>query len=840
MYQQKALNRIIEDLYHISLDENKKQDIFNQIEKNGWSATMESLGYYIKEYDYLRLAGRMLIEHVKNQVGDSLNEYIKRFENLLKPDIILFMKNNYEKINLIYSKWKRDECTDILDYDWFSANSIVKNYLTKDIKGNILETPLQMWLRISIATYYNYSKSKDESIKKVERMFDDLCGENYIPASPTIFNSGFIQGQLASCFLLTVEDDLDSIFLHGLHRIARISKNNAGVGIDISRLRHSAISNKGESDGLIPWVYNIDAAIRSVNQGGKRKGACTVYCRPHHIDIFEFSEVSLEHGDHYTRAYNINTALWMPNLFWERCLRDQNWSLFCPNQTRELNDIYGEKWEEKYEWYEKNAKKLGIKIKIIKARELSKHITEIQRQTGMPYILNCDSINFKSNQKNLGYIRCSNLCLEICEYTSTEETAVCNLSSINLRNFVKSAVDYRYVKKYPDEINLCYHYDFSKLGGVVQNIVENLNQNINNSMYPIEETRISNLKHRPMGIGVQGYADMLYQLNLPFQDLKFPNQPNKVTSWLNKILFACIYWNALAKSVDLSIIEGKYSSFDGSPISKGKFQFDLWAEEYKLLKKKGRINDDVRKQIDDIPIDPKHWNQQQFKLSNGDIIYPTWNGLRRMIIKYGLRNSLLVALMPTATSSQPFRNCETTEAHQTNIYSRKVLNGAYPIINRHMVKDLKNIGLWDQNIYQHIQNNDGSLSQLKKYILNNIIKFNNFHLNDLPILNYVIHKYKTMWELSSKIFMKLAADRARYICQSQSLNIYIRSPTEEQLIAVHTYGYQLGLKTGMYYLRTAPATNTIKLAPTPTSQTNQKSSVKPKVLCNDEVCLVCQ
>lgn len=851
--QEEILCEISNDLKNIN-----HEYVKTILNKNGWEVTARILGYEISEYDNLQLAGRMIIRNLKERIGTNLDNYLSKMEKRMNPHIYEYMKNHQTQLQEMIDKQEKND----IDYDWFSANSLIRTYLTKDgVDGKPCETPCQLWMRISVTLYANHG------LDSIKEAFNQLCERYYIPASPTIFNAGLKTGQMSSCFLITVEDNIDSIY-DRLKDQALVSKNNGAVGIDMSRLRDSAIGIDGKSNGIIPWIKLYNSSTRAVNQNGKRKGATTVFCRPHHINIFEFCEVALKSGDQYSRAHDVNIALWMPWLFWKRLSEDSDWTLFCPAHTKKLNDIWGFEWSKQYEEYEKD---LTIPRKTVKARQLMDHIIDIQRKTGMPYILHSDSINMKCNQKNLGYIRSSNLCLEITEYSSSEEIPSCNLSSLSLRKFVKKPYnkDMNY-SSLCDLVEQCY--DFDKLGSITRRVVVNLNQVINENRYFDSKIKKSNDLHRPIGIGVSGFAEALHVLDIPYQDPTDVTKIYPVTKYLNKMIFACMYWNALAKSVDLAIEYGKYSSFDGSPASEGKLQFDLWKEEFEELNKNGYIDSRFRQYEDDIEVLPVLWKQKEYLLSNGDIIQPTWDDLKRTIKKYGLRNSLIIALMPTATSSQPLRNAETVEAHQSNIYSRKIMNGAYPVINRYMVNDLKKLGLWERSTIDYIQANSGSITSLDKFVNAYPDKYPNYKntIQNRERLEWVISKYQTMWELSMKIFMQMAADRGRYVCQSQSLNIYLDDPSDEQLIAVHTFGNHIGLKTGMYYLREKAARDPIKFTVdpeilnfgsilnsveaevTPTASNykiknrnveeikNLKMKTKKNFICNDEICVACQ
>ena len=844
--QKAAIELLTQDLKGISLDY-----VNGLLKKTNWETTARILGFEIKKYDNLQLAGRMIIYQLEQTLTNSMGSYLRRAKRILNPDIANFINNHEKQLDEII------ESRNKIEYDWFSANSLIKTYLTKITKSELLdpnetyyltedgylcETPPQLWLRIAIALYWQ------SGLDNIKEVFNQLCNGYYIPASPTIFNAGMNYGQMSSCFLLAVDDSLESIY-DKLKEKAFIAKGTGADGTDLSLIRHSDIGLNGESTGLIPWVGLYNASTRAVNQGSRRKGASTQFLRAHHIDILEFCEVSLKTGDPYTRAHDINTAIWFPWLFWDRLKKDEHWTLFCPAKTPKLNNIWGIEWNKQYLAYEQDP---TIKKKVIKAMDLMMHIIQIQRKTGMPYICHGDAMNMKSNQKNLGYLRCSNLCLEICEYTSKDETPSCNLSSLSLRAFVKKAYNHQASDIY-NELKKCY--DFNKMGYIVRRVVVNLNQVIEYNRYDNENIKRSNERHRPIGIGVSGFAEALHELDLPFQDLEKDDEIHPVTRALNKMIFACMYWNALAQSVDLAIERGKYKSFDSSPMAKGLFQFDLWKEEFKLLKEHGLIDERYRKKEDDDEISPSLWGQKHYILSNNSIIEPTWESLRKNIQTYGLRNSLLIALMPTATSSQPLRNGETVEAHQSHIYSRKVMKGAYPIVNRYLVKDLEKIGLWTADTIGFIQASNGSISLLPDFVVNDLSRYPDFKLEYKDKLDWICQKYRTMWELSIKIFLLMAADRGRYVCQSQSTNIYLADPSDEQLLAVHLYAQNIGLKTGMYYLRSLAAMAPLKITVDPEIikyVNSVQSSVKSKkieeprlnqsrtIVCNDEICVSCQ
>ncbi|SPN79176.1 Ribonucleoside-diphosphate reductase large chain [Cedratvirus Zaza IHUMI] len=572
--------------------------------------------------------------------------------------------------------------------------------------------------------------------------------------------------------------------------------------------------------------HNFTTEAGLAHNGGRRKGAATIYTRPHHIDIVEFVELNQLTGDVYSRAHDIDLAVWTSWLFWKRVEEDGPWSLFCPALTKSLNKIWGVKFAKEYERLEKDE---SVPRKTISARKLLDIICTNQQAGGRLYTLNGDGANQKSNQKNLGYISHGNLCLEVIQYSSSKEIAACNLAQISLSHMVEDG-----------ELN----YDL--LSRIARRACENLNAVIDRAWFPFEEITRSNKKHRPMGIGVSGFAEMLHKLDLPFED--------PVVKELNKKIFACIYFNALAQSISLSIEEGMkegveskpYDSFAGSPASEGKFQFDLWAEEFDILKQNGIPCN--RKKEDDLPLHPSSWGQKPITLPNGDVLLPTFEDLRRCTVRYGWRNSLLIALMPTATSSIVLRNCESVEAHQTNIYSRKLQSGNYPMVNRFLIDDLTKIGLWNLNTVQLIQADEGSVSKLDKFVSSHPELYPEFN-GDWKRLAHIQKKYKTMWEIPQPLFIKLAADRARYVCQSQSTNLYFKYPKISTLIKAQKFAFACGLKTLVYYIRQQPAVEALKITVSHfilsfvnSLNKQSKSPVfnKTKVVCTDEVCISCQ
>jgi ribonucleotide reductase alpha subunit len=680
-----------------------------------------------------------------------------------------------------------------------------------------------------------------------------------------------------NCFLLTIDDHLNDILYTGVGDVGMISRYNGGIGIDISRLRHSEIGNDGQSKGISPVLHLYNAVTRYVDQGGKRNGAETVFLRSHHYDFPEFVKSIEKTGDKYDRNHDIHISGWTSWLFWERVASDKDWTMFCPNKTKELNDLYGEQFNERYIKYEQEAElfktqleqckaeikelekdpmcienpmyrikniqlsdlvKRQINYRKMPARELLKLMTEVQMHSEGPFIMNGDSCNIKSNHRHRGYIRSSNLCQEIVEYTSKDEIASCNLASISLKMFVKSKVNHKYLYECKTQEALAEHlrecYDFNKLGEIVGWIVRNLNMVIDNNFYPLDEMdkdgniikrgkiATTNYKSRPLGIGVSGLSDMLARMDLAFCADDAGRVINPVVELLNKMVFACIEFNGLVKSVEMALTHGPYETFvvEGKkcPYAEGKFQHDLWAEEYKVLsrmRERSGINNRswVRKAEDDIAMSPECWGQKVKEIRGYHVIKsavfgtefghpveceiePSWESLRKHIMRYGLYNSLITAIMPTATTSQIIGNCESTEAHMNIIYARETKSGFYIITNEYLCRDLQEIGLLKDDIMNNIRNNwDGTLSGIIEYVKTKYPEF-----KDFDRLKFIRKKYMTAFELSNRIFMKMAADRGRYIDQSQSLNVFMPKVSTEAMSALLYYGYDLGLKTVMYYL----------------------------------------
>lgn len=680
----------------------------------------------IKHPDYALLASRIAISNLHKNTIKSFSETMRLLYNytdetngrrmpLLADDVAEIIEANAELLDssIIYD---RD-----FGFDYFGFKTLEKSYLLR-INGKIMERPQHMYMRVAIGIHKHDIKSAIETYNLMsERWFTH--------ATPTLFNAGTPKPQMSSCFLLTMKDDsIDGIY-DTLKQTAKISQSAGGIGLAIHNVRATGSyigGTNGTSNGLIPMLRVFNDTARYVDQGGgKRKGAFAIYLEPWHADIFDFLDIRKNHGKEELRARDLFNALWIPDLFMKRVEENGTWSLFCPNEAPGLSDCHSAEFEALYAKYEAD----GRARKTIKAQDLWFAILEAQIETGTPYLLYKDAANAKSNQQNLGTIKSSNLCTEIIEYTSPDEVAVCNLASIALPRFVQDG-----------------KFNFDKLYEVTYHITCNLNKIIDNNYYPVEEARNSNLRHRPIGLGVQGLADVFILMRLPFE--------SDMAKLLNKNIFETIYYASMTASKDIAKVEGHYETFHGSPLSQGKFQFDLWN-----VKPSDRYD---------------------------------WEALRAEVMEHGVRNSLLVAPMPTASTSQILGNNECFEPYTSNIYTRRVLSGEFIIVNKHLLKDLAELGLWNNTMKNAIIKANGSIQ----------------HIDEIPA--NIKELYKTVWEIKQRNLIDMAADRGAYICQSQSLNLFVDSPTMSKLTSMHFYAWKRGLKTGMYYLRTQAATQAVQ------------------------------
>lgn len=699
----------------------------------------------VKHPDYAQLAARIAVSNLhkktKKSFSDTMSdlyEYTNPVTNqkapMLADDVYQIIQDNKEVLDstIIYD---RD-----FSYDYFGFKTLERSYLLR-ADGQIAERPQHMLMRVSIGIH------KDDIPAAIET-YEMMSKKYFTHATPTLFNAGTPKPQMSSCFLLTMkEDSIDGIY-DTLKQCSKISQSAGGIGLSIHNVRAKGSyirGTNGTSNGIVPMLRVFNDTARYVDQGGgKRKGSFAIYLEPWHADVFDFLDLRKNHGKEEMRARDLFYAMWTPDLFMERVEANGDWTLMCPNECPGLADVYGAKFKTLYEKYEKEGK--GRKT--IKARELWEKIVESQIETGTPYMLYKDACNEKSNQKNLGTIKSSNLCTEIVEYTAPDEVAVCNLASLALPMFVEDG-----------------KFDHEKLYNVTYKVTKNLNVVIDRNYYPVQEARNSNMRHRPIGLGVQGLADAFILLRLPFTSPE--------AKQLNKDIFETIYFASLKASKDLAKVDGAYETFKGSPISKGKFQFDLWGVKAKDLS--GR------------------WD---------------WDELRAEIIESGVRNSLMLAPMPTASTSQILGNNECFEPYTSNIYTRRVLSGEFIIVNKHLLKDLVKLGLWNDELKNEILRTNGSIQNIENIPQN---------IKDL---------YKTVWELSMKDIIDMAGERGQFIDQSQSLNLFVENANLGKLTSMHFYAWKQGLKTGMYYLRTKSAVDAIKF----TVQKQSKAQLEPVVV----------
>ncbi|MEN9988468.1 MAG: hypothetical protein RLZZ585_1507 [Bacteroidota bacterium] len=677
--------------------------------------------------DYALLASRIAVSNLHketkktfSEVIDDLHHYIDPKTNqnasLVADDVYAIIQENKEAFDssIIYDRDFR--------YDYFGFKTLSRSYLMR-LNGKIAERPQQMLMRVAIGIH---KKDVASAIKTYNLMSEGW----FTHATPTLFNAGTPKPQMSSCFLLTMKEDSIEGIYDTLKSCAQISQSAGGIGLALHDIRATGSYIKGTngtSNGIVPMLRVFNDTARYVDQGGgKRKGSFAMYIEPWHADVFDFLDLKKNHGKEEQRARDLFYALWIPDLFMQRVKENGDWTLMCPHECPGLSDTHSAEFEALYTKYEKEGK--GRKT--IKAQDLWFKILESQIETGTPYMLYKDAANAKSNQQNLGTIKSSNLCTEIIEYTAPDEVAVCNLASLALPKYVTEEGK----------------FDHDKLFEVTYQATLNLNRIIDENFYPVEEARNSNLRHRPIGLGVQGLADAFIMMGLPFE--------SEEARALNREVFETIYFASMSASKDLAKVEGPYETIKGSPVSKGIFQFDMWG------------------------VTPTNrWE---------------WDILKEEVKKHGVRNSLLLAPMPTASTAQILGNNECFEPYTSNIYTRRVLSGEFIIVNKHLLKDLVREGLWNKDMRQKIMTANGSVQ----------------NINEVP--QRLKDLYKTAWEISQKAIIDQAADRGAYICQSQSLNIFMENANFGKLTSMHFYGWEKGLKTGMYYLRTKAATDAIK------------------------------
>jgi len=791
----KVLNRLKKISGDIQIDTSEiAQKVCSRIYDGVKTAELDELAAYlcssmsIENPEYGVLASRIIVSNHHKNTSPSFSETINILYNTtdvhgdhsssVSEEVFNIVNKYTEKLNS-YIDYSRDYL-----FDYFGFKTLERSYLIR-VNKKIVERPQHMWMRVAIGIH-------GDDIKEILQTYDLMSQKYFTHATPTLFNAGTNRPQLSSCFLSSMNDDSVEGIFESLKEMALISKYAGGIGIHIHQIRGKGSHIRGTngiSNGIIPMLRVFNNTSRYIDQAGKRQGSIAVYLEPWHTDIEAFLELKKNHGNEEDRCRDLFLALWIPDLFMERVKNDMKWSIMCPDQCRGLSDVYGDEFKELYEKYESEGKF----IKQINAQELWFKILEAQIEQGVPYILYKDAANKKSNQQNLGTIKSSNLCAEIIIYSSPEETGVCNLASICIASFVEK-----------DE-NGNVFYNFEKLHDTVKVITKNLNKVIDKNFYPIHKARVSNLRHRPIGIGVQGLADVFVQFRYPYESAE--------AKQLNKDIFETIYHGAVEGSMEISqkrtmvinqmiadnnpdldkyvnefekdVVKSKYpgaySSFEGSPMSFGKFQFDLWGKE-------------PSKRYD-------------------------WNKLREDVLQHGMRNSLLVSPMPTASTSQIMGFNESFEPFTNNIFQRKTLSGEFIVINKYLVKDLISMGLWNKDMKDIIIYNNGSIQ----------------NIDNIP--DDIKQIYKTTWEIKQKNIIDMSADRGIYICQTQSLNIFMEEPDFQKLSSMHFYSWASGLKTGSYYLRTRPRAQTQQFTIDP--EFARKNNKKKCMEQNDGTCMLC-
>jgi len=705
--------------------------------------------------DYAKLAARISVSNLHKNTKKSFSETMKDLYTYVNPrtgkkapllsdEVYKTISENSERLDstIIYN---RD-----FGYDYFGFKTLERSYLLK-LNGKIAERPQHMLMRVSVGIHLNDLDAAIETYELMSKKF-------FTHATPTLFNSGTPKPQMSSCFLLAMKDDsIDGIY-DTLKQTAKISQSAGGIGLSIHNIRATGsyiAGTNGTSNGIVPMLQVFNDTARYVDQGGgKRKGSFAIYMEPWHADIFEFLDLKKNHGKEEMRARDLFYAMWISDLFMKRVEANEEWTLMCPNECPDLYNRHSEEFEKLYLKYEKEGK--GRKK--VKARELWEKILESQIETGTPYMLYKDAANRKSNQKNLGTIRSSNLCTEIMEYTSPDEVAVCNLASIALPMFIKNGA-----------------FDHKELYRVTKRVTKNLNKVIDRNYYPVKEAENSNMRHRPIGLGVQGLADAFIMLRLPFTS----DEAKK----LNQEIFETLYFAAVTSSMEMAKVEGPYSTFKGSPMSQGEFQHNMWG-----------IKDDELS---------GRWD---------------WEKLRKEVKANGVRNSLLVAPMPTASTSQILGNNECFEPYTSNIYTRRVLSGEFIVVNKHLLEDLVDLGMWNENMKQELMRANGSIQ----------------HIETIP--QDIRDLYKTVWELKMKDIIDMSRQRGYFIDQSQSLNLFMENANYSKLTSMHFYAWKSGLKTGMYYLRTKAAVDAIKftLDNTKKKEAPLKAAIEAEVVTSVE------
>lgn len=796
------LGALCEGLSSVNVEEVQQRIIT----EGGLRGAARYYGASYETYSHHLLAGRLGFQDLMNTIdgqqrnASSIAAYVERCRKILRPEIIKYLETNEIHFQPYVDAADKQFAKD---FDWLMLMSHETSYLLRDkYNGGIIETPALMHLRVTAELFYQMPDEDPpvDCLAEALICYEMATSQYFCFASPVFFNSGHKSPNLCSCFLMNAEDSLTGI-MSSMYKAALISKAKGGIGLNVSGLRHSGIGHDGHSGGVIPMLQVYDRLIRYVDQTGKRNGASTVFLQAHHIDLMAVIRSTLKNADSNNRLDGLNTAIVFPDLFWERLKTDSHWTLFCPAIFPGLNESYGAKYRElylKYETMTLDPRNEAYRIRI-PAREVIETLADSQIMSGMPYVLHKDSINSCSNQVNLNsdnplhhrIIQSSNLCLEIMEQADSEEVACCNLGQLSLKAFVQKNKD-------GDSM----HFNFTLFGYVVRAMVKLLDRVIDRNKYVFPEAKTSNMRHRPIGLGVSGYADMLDILRIPYE--------SEEASALSRKMFACLYYNAMTSSLELSLKSGPYSTFYGSPLSEGKFAFDLWRT------RRAELAPDA---VELPPVDPCEWGQENLYLEGPEsiILAPSWDELRSLVVRYGVRNSQMIAIMPSASTSRLMGNTENTEAHQSNLYIRNFMRASAVIINPQLFKELDGeLHLWSRDVSEFIISQGGSVARLPDFLMGTASdEVEKTKIKQLaPELASLCARYKTMFEIKQLKILQQVAERHRYICQAISYNVYLQKPTRAMLKKLHMSTHAANLKTGMYYLRENEPSSTPEYART--------------------------
>ena len=795
-----------------------KTEVIKIVNGYGLDGAARQLGFY-RDYNYHMVAGRLLLRWIEEKAPKTIKEYASKLSKILNDETYSFIMIHHENLQVAIDEQHSKGIHQI--YDFQSIATFLNDYMLKPhfAKGEIVETPEYLKMRVAVQVYGDIKN--DKSLTRVVEYYKQLSNCYFTHATPTLINAGTMRPQMKSCFITSVEDDLSHI-QHSNNNIGLISRDKGGNGVNYTKIRHSEIGELGWSDGLVPQLEMVDRTINYCNQGGTRKGAETVFLEPWHIDIFEVIQLAPKkqrgmgsgcptcgedkNRETTSKTPHLHFSIWNNDLFMERVYIDGDWTLFCPARVPGLEESYGSEFRKLYLKYEGDKTMKQHHRKSVKARDLWDLILRTQIISGMPFIMYKDASNYRSNQKNLGPVY-SNLCQEIVEHASKTEIGDCNLASVNLKAFVKTNENGKF-------------FDYDHLSEIVRSIANGLDLICTKNFYPVEEAKNSAMKHRPMAIGVSGFANAIYALDLTY-DTEDGTDVNPETKVLHEKIFACMYFNALAESVFMAIEKGEYETFrsaakGASPYSQGDLAFDLWVkeaeekirdikEEYGCLDNFKNYEEALLNRASFKPLSPSEWGQKVLR-RNGVTIMPTWESLKYSIMRYGLRNSLFIGLMPTATSARIMMNCESFEPHIKNCYLRKLMNGVYVIVNSELQAELEQVGIWSNRVLNHISQNRGSVQKLL-----DLEELKDIDEETKQKIKKIQHKYRTAFEIKQKVLVKYSILRSPYIDQSQSLNVFMSDPSNAQLNGMHFYGWMNGLKTGMYYLRTEMADEAVNI-----------------------------